>query len=180
MHTIHLRRCGRHVGVECFDSDREFSDLIYNTLTSEEGVGYRGLYHLVGYRGEPYVWISFEGPDEPLEVAGALAAKLDAKLEIKDEPLSKMWMEKPPHKHWGIVIEGACLTRVLVEHTVNACSNFYLVKEDPRLELIRKASPFFQCLAEDYMYIEFWATQDTALEATMTIAEIVGVELDIR
>lgn len=186
MSTLHLRK--NPPGVECFNNTSELSDQIYNLVTSprEEDdedmalIRRAGVIHLVGWRGEPYAWISFNDKEDPLRVAESLARKLQIPLVRTENPLPTMWLEKPPDKHWGIVVRDGGITHFLIRRTIGLCSYEDELKADPRLLLIKKAAPFFQSDTEGYLYVEFWSGQETALNAAFALAEITGVPLDMK
>jgi len=92
-----------------------------------------------------------------------------------------LWLEKPDwDKKWGIVLENMSLTRVLLERTINSLSYNETFKNFPILEKIKQASPFFQCKTDDYLYVEFWCSQNIALDAAFILAEHIDAPLNIR
>ncbi len=198
MPTLHPQSQNGLKGIECFDSNPELSDALYQLLvkvqepdepevkfwkslgvicdTDLELLRRAHLFHVVGYDGESYAWIEILGEGDPAQVAEVLARKLGAEFSAEQKPLVPMRFHRPHRKNWGIVIEGANVSRYLVErsiHALNDSRNY----PNPTRELLRSAHPFFQCKEEDFLFVEFWCAEEKALGVAQALSTLSGVPL---
>jgi len=167
------------VGLEWFDHTPAFNDVMYRAY-QEGGSWGPGMYHMEGYDGEPYSWMELgEDPEgQALDFAQRMGAKLD--FSRRNQPMEALRLEHPGmDKHWGLVLRGPSITRVRVMAVFYAMRNFPALQKEPRLVIVKEAGFFLQCDAPNYMYLESWCSQDTALEAALMMAELVAAPLEL-